>query len=134
MMRGMGRVGPVGIGRGAEEEVAAVLRAAGWTVLGRNVRCGRNELDIVGVDPGPPPHLAIVEVRWRASRSHGLPEETVGRRKTRALREGLGWLLARGSLPDGTPLPRLAVRLDLVAVEPGAGGGIVLRHHRGVMG
>jgi len=134
MMRGMGRDGPARIGRGAEEHVAAVLLASGWTVLGRNVRCGRSELDIVCVDPGPPPCLAVVEVRWRASRSHGLPEETVGRRKTRALREGLGWLLARGSLPDGTPLPRLAIRLDLVAAEPGPRGGIALRHHRGVMG
>jgi putative endonuclease len=130
----VGRDAPTAIGRDAEERVAALLRASGWTILGRNVRCGRHELDIVGVDPGPPPSLAIVEVRWRASRSHGLPEETVGPRKVRALHEALGWLLERGALPDGTPVPRLAVRLDLVAVEPGRDGRVVVRHHRGAVG
>ena len=130
----MGRQGPTAIGRDAEDHVAALLLASGWTILGRNVRCGRHELDIVAVDPGPPPCLAVVEVRWRASRSHGLPEETVGRRKTRALREGLGRLVGDGRLPDGTPLPRLAVRLDLVAVEPGPGGRVAVRHHRGALG
>ena len=42
----------------AEERVAEYLRAAGWTVLGRNVRMGRYELDLVGLDPGPPGALA----------------------------------------------------------------------------
>ena len=130
----MGSDGSVVIGRRVEERVAATLRAAGWTILGRNVRCGRHELDIVGVDPGPPATLVIVEVRWRASRSHGLPEETVGHRKRLALHRGLGWLLAAGALPDGTPLPRLPVRLDLVGVEPGSGGELAVRHHRGVLG
>jgi putative endonuclease len=122
------------IGRGIEREVAAGLIAAGWTVLGANVRCGRAELDIVAVDPGPPPALVIVEVRWRRSRRFGLPEETLDARKRWHLREGLGWLLERGALPDGTPLPRLPPRIDLVAAEPGPDGARVVRHHRGLGG
>ncbi len=116
-----------------EARVAERLAAAGWTVLARNVRCGRHELDIVALDPGPPASLVVVEVRWRASRSHGLPEETVGHAKRRALRAGLACLMARGTLPDGTPLPRLPVRLDLVAAEPDIHGLMIVRHHRAAL-
>ena len=57
-------------------------------VLGRRIRVGRLELDLVAVDPRPPPALVIVEVRWRRSRAFGLPEETVDGRKMARLRGG----------------------------------------------
>jgi putative endonuclease len=110
----------------AEDLVTRRLESAGWRVLGRNVRAGRAELDIVAVDPGPPPELVIVEVRWRASRRYGLAEETVDARKRGRLRVGAHRLRLAGALADGTPLPRLPLRFDLVAVEPGG----VVRHHR----
>ncbi len=120
-------------GDAAEDAVAAALAAAGWRILGRKVRVGRLELDIVAVDPGPPPALAVVEVRWRRSRSFGLPEETADGRKLRRLRLGAAGLVARGALADGSRLPGLPLRLDLVAVEPAAAGGrLRLRHHRGI--
>ena len=59
-------------GEAAEGLVARRLEAAGWTILGRNVHVGRRELDLVAVDPGPPPTLVIVEVRWRRRRDFGL--------------------------------------------------------------
>lgn len=120
-------------GDAAEEAVAAALEAAGWRILGRRVRVGRLELDLVAVDPGPPPVLAVVEVRWRRSRTFGLPEETADRRKLGRLRRGAAGLVARRTLPDGSLLPALPLRLDLVAVEPAATPGrLRLRHHRGV--
>jgi putative endonuclease len=121
-------------GDAAEDEVARRLLALGWALLGRRVRAGRSELDLVATDPGPPPSLVVVEVRWRRSRDFGLPEETVDRRKLVHLRVGVGRLLEAGRLPDGTDLPDLPVRLDLVAVEPPArpGGPVRIRHHRGI--
>ncbi|MBA2701467.1 MAG: YraN family protein, partial [Chloroflexi bacterium] len=68
-------------GDAAEELVAARLAADGWTILGRNVHVGRYELDLVAVDPGPPPALVVVEVRARRTRDFGLAEETVDHRK-----------------------------------------------------
>jgi putative endonuclease len=115
-----------------EALVAARLVAAGWTILGRNVRVGRSELDIVAVDPGPPPALVIVEVRWRGRRDFGFAEETLDHRKRAALRRGVGELLATGALPDGARPPPLPIRVDLVAVEPGRGGSPVVRHHRAI--
>ena len=86
------------------------------------------------VDPGPPQALVIVEVRWRRSRAFGLPEETVDRRKVGHLRAGAGRIQAAGRLRDGTLVPDLPIRLDLVAVEPPAlpGGRVRVRHHRGI--
>ena len=115
----------------AESLVLVRLLAAGWTVLARNVHVGRHELDLVAVDPGPPASLVVVEVRWRASRGFGLPEETVDHRKRSHIRMATYGLLDRGELPGGVQLPRLPVRFDLVVVEPDVRGGEpVVRHHR----
>jgi putative endonuclease len=118
-------------GDAAEELVAARLGAAGWTILARNVHVGRHEIDLVAIDPGPPPALVVVEVRWRVSRDYGLPEETVDHRKRRRVRAAAYGLLDRGELADGAPLPHLPLRFDLVVVEPGTGTGAPrIRHHR----
>ena len=116
-------------GDAAEALVASRLAGAGWTVLARNVHVGRHELDLVAVDPGPPAALVIVEVRWRAGRDFGLPEETVDHRKRVRVRAAAYGLLDRGVLPDGSPVPRLPLRFDLVVVEPGDR----VRHHRHAM-
>ena len=110
----------------AEEEVARRLEVAGWTILGRNVRMGRFELDLVAVDPGPPAALVVIEVRWRRTRDYGLPEETVDHRKRTRIRSGAFGLLDRGRLAGGEPLPRLPLRFDLVVLEPDG----AFRHYR----
>src|SRR6476619_2299160 len=120
-------------GDDAESAVAAELAGTGWTILARNVRVGRGELDIVAVDPGPPSALVIVEVRWRRSRAFGLAEETLDHRKRAHLRAAIGRLLEDG-LPDGRALPTLPFRVDLVVVEPPirAGEPPRTRHHRAI--
>lgn len=138
------------IGTDAEELVARRLRHLGWTILGRNVHVGRAEIDILAVDPSSPATLVAVEVRWRARRDFGLPEETVDRAKVARLRaaaltlregtppagrqgagrQGTGRPLVGRPLVGrqlvGVPIPRLPVRVDIVALE--SGGRI--RHHR----
>ena len=119
------------LGDTAESIVADRLTAAGWSVLGRNLRFGRNEVDLLVVDRGPPATLVVVEVRWRASRAFGVAEETFDWRKRAHLRAAVGRLVELRALPDGTMLPRLSIRIDLVVVEPGeAGGPMRVRHHR----
>ena len=116
-------------GDAAEQLVADHLSGTGWTILGRNVHIGRYELDLIAIDPGPPSWLVAVEVRWRASRAFGLPEETVDGRKRHRVRAAAYGLLERGLLPDGSVLPHLPIRFDLVVVEPGGR----IRHHRHAM-
>jgi len=113
-------------GDDAEAFAAAHLRTLGWRVLARQVRVGRSELDLLAVDPGPPPALVVVEVRWRSRRDFGLAEETVDGRKRARLHRAAFTLREIGQLPDGTPLPSLPLRFDLIVVEPGGR----LRHHR----
>jgi putative endonuclease len=113
------------MGARAEELAARHLRRLGWLVVGRNVRVGRAEIDILAIDPASPPTLVAVEVRWRATRSFGLPEETVGHAKLARLRA------AAQAMPEATPAAgprgrRLPVRVDIVAVEPPGR----IRHHR----
>ena len=123
-------------GDAAEGLAARYLGAAGWTVLGRNLRVGRGELDILAVDPGPPRTLVAVEVRWRRRRDFGLPEETVDWRKRRHVRRATFELLDRGRLADGTPVPALPLRFDLIVVEPASGREEPpqIRHHRHALG
>jgi putative endonuclease len=115
------------LGDAAEGAVVARLEASGWAVLGRQLRVGRAELDIVAVDPGPPRQLVVVEVRWRGRRDFGLPEETVDRRKrTRVHQAAFRWLTE-----NRPALSRLPIRFDLIVAEPGQGSGTpVIRHHR----
>jgi putative endonuclease len=119
-------------GAAAEELVALRLTAAGWRILGRNVRVGRGELDLVAVDPGPPAGVVVIEVRQRGRRDFGLAEETLDGRKRAALRRAVGTLRAWEALPDGTPMPHLPLRVDLVAIDPGPAGELSVRHHRGI--
>src|SRR5438132_4301951 len=113
-------------GDAAEARVATYLIGLGWRILGTHVHVGRAELDIVAVDPARPASLVIAEVRWRASRAFGLPEETVdGRKRARLHRAGFT-LRALGAMPDGSALPDLPLRFDLIVVEPEDR----LRHHR----
>lgn len=112
-------------GDAAESRVAVHLEGLGWQILATHLRVNRAELDILAVDPGPPSALVIVEVRWRGRRDYGLPEETVdGRKRSRLHRAGFV-LREAGRLPDGSVLPRLPMRFDLIVLEPGDR----LRHH-----
>jgi putative endonuclease len=119
-------------GDAAEALVADHLDALGWTILARNLRLGRREVDIVALDPGPPRAVVIIEVRWRIRRDFGLPEETFDWRKRAHLRAALGRMLETGVLPDGQALPAAALRVDLVVVEPPRVPGAAprVRHHR----
>ncbi len=120
------------IGDEGERIAALRLEALGWRILARNLHLGRDEVDLLAVDPGPPAALVVVEVRRRGRRDFGLAEETLDYRKRVALRRVIGALAAATVLPDGSPLPRLPLRLDLLAIDPGPDGRPSIRHHRAI--
>jgi putative endonuclease len=120
-------------GDAAELIVAERLAVLGWHVLGRNLRYGRSELDILATDPGPPPRLVAVEVRWRRSRDFGGAEESLDHHKRTLLRIGVARLLESGCLPNGSALPRLPIAVDLAVVEPGQGGRLSARLYRNAL-
>jgi putative endonuclease len=112
-------------GDAAESAVVDRLVAAGWSIRARQAHVGRAELDIVAIDPGPPPALVVVEVRWRRRRDYGLAEETVDRRKQSRLHQAAWrWL-------ETAHIPRLPLRFDLIVVEPGTDRSEPqIRHYR----
>ena len=98
-------------GRAAEEAAARYLVQAGWRLMGRNVRVGRGELDIVARRG---PVLAFVEVKARRTLTCGAPEDAVGAAKRRQVaRLAELWLAARPWALKGID----EVRFDIVAVD-----------------
>ena len=106
-------------------------------MLATGVRVGRDEIDIVALEAGRASALVFVEVRSHTTARFGAPEETVDRRKVGRLYRAALALRRLGRLADGTPLPRLAWRVDLIVVDvqPALAadvGGPVLRHIHGI--
>lgn len=67
-------------GHAAEQAAVALLRSKGYTIVATNYRCKLGELDIVARDGE---ELVFVEVRSRASASHGDALDAVGPAKQR---------------------------------------------------
>jgi len=107
-------------GSGAEDEAANYLDGLDWRVLARNVKVGRDEIDIVAVDPGPPAELVCVEVRSASTARFGAPEERVDRAKVGHLYRAM-----RGLTFD----VQLARRIDLVVIDR-RDGRVAIRHLR----
>ncbi len=94
-------------GRRGEALAEAHLVRAGYTVLDRNYRFLRGELDLVCLDD---PFVVFVEVKWRSDDAWGRPEEHVTPAQKAKLREtAAAWMHERRM--DGFP-----ARFDIVAV------------------
>jgi putative endonuclease len=114
---------------GAEAEAAAAehLVAHGWNILARNVRVGRDELDLVARDPGQA--LVVVEVRARSGTAFGTGVESVDARKVARLYRAAA-SLRRGGHPALGPGPLLhPLRVDLMTLSRHAGGAWHVEAH-----
>lgn len=96
----------------------------GWTVIARNWRCRRGELDLVAIDQE---WLVVVEVRARSSARFGTASESVdARKRARLLDLGARFVYERRWSGPW--------RIDVIAVDPSADGASALTHHRNVVG
>jgi len=71
-------------GKKAEDAAAEYLVNRGFTILEKNFRLTRGELDIIAEDDGT---LVFVEVRSRQSTRFGLPQETINYTKQQKVRK-----------------------------------------------
>ena len=94
------------LGKEGEEEAAAYLEAHGYTILHRNWRSGRFELDIVAEKDN---ELIVIEVKTRRNNEYGLPEEAVTSRKIRHIVSSTDSYLKKYAI--GLP-----VRFDIITV------------------
>lgn len=112
------------LGRYGERLVADHLGAQGWTILDRNWRGTRGELDLVALDGST---LVVVEVKTRSGPGFGHPAEAVTAVKLGRLRRLAGqWLAEHDVRPS-------AVRVDVVAVRSDLRPADRIEHLRGVL-
>lgn len=98
---------PHALGRWGEDRAARFLSRRGWTVLARNYRFGRREVDLV-VRRGD--LLAFVEVKTRAGVGYGAPQEAITALKRREIEAVARHYLAAHAFGE------VAVRFDAVAI------------------
>ena len=72
-----------GIGRRGEDEACKYLKSKGYTVLKRNYRAARGEIDIIAKKDR---HISFVEVKTRKNINFGYAFEAVNRDKQRRIR------------------------------------------------
>jgi putative endonuclease len=102
-------------GAQAEEIAAAHVEKLGWQVVARNVKVGRDEVDLLAIDPAPPRSLVFVEVRSVTSSVFGAPEERVDRAKVGHLYRAMAMLSSVEALDPAALFLRR--RVDLLVVD-----------------
>jgi len=104
------------LGAEGEERAARFLARRGYRIVGRNVRAGGVEIDIVARRGAC---IVFVEVKTRRSRRFGGPEEAVGPAKQRRLVRAAGaWLRDHDARARSTRFDVIAV----LAAEPDRAG------------
>lgn len=95
------------LGERGEDLAAKHLRRAKYRILGRNIRAGRNEIDIIAQTGDT---VVFVEVRTRAEIDPVPPEDTVNREKQRRIIAGAKAYIAAHPSTD------TYYRFDVIAV------------------
>lgn len=108
------------LGRWGETRAAEHLQGRGFTILHRNFRFRRNEIDLIARQGAL---VVFVEVKARAGDAFGHPLEAVTRRKRREIeRVARAWMQRHGRPGDEYRFDAIAVRgrpdaAELVHVE-----------------
>jgi putative endonuclease len=101
-------------GRQAEDLACAHLKAAGFDIVGRNVRVGRLELDVIGRRGQL---MVFCEVRSRSNDRTMTPAQSIDGRKVARVRQAAAqWLRAARPGP-------VQIRFDVASVMFDVSGG-----------
>lgn len=100
-----------------EELAAAFLKNKGYSILERNYRLHRNEIDIIALDKGC--HV-FVEVKARYATDFGYGFQAVNERKSEIIRRVAEAYLIR----NGLSLYDTQCRFDIISIDNG-----ILRHY-----
>ena len=111
---------PHELGAWGERLAGARLERRGWTILERNYRLGRREVDLIARKEGI---LAFVEVKTRSGAHFGPPEASVTWRKRREIETVARDFILRHPVGD------LVIRFDVVAIVVGRGRRLLRYEH-----
>ena len=108
------------LGRLGENAAAQFLIQAGCTILDRNWRSEQGEIDLIAREGD---QLLFVEVRTRASRQYGSPEESITPAKAQKI-----MLAAQDYLEIHTE-SELYWRIDVIAIDCDPSGRVIRLDH-----
>ena len=97
-------------GNAGEDAACAYLMQRGWTILERNVRRGRGEIDIVARKKDT---VAFVEVKRRSGLGYGRPAEAVNREKQMRIAHAAALYMQENNLSEAK------IRFDVIEILPG---------------
>lgn len=112
---------PKELGTRGEDAACAFLERRGHTIVERNWKDKRGEIDIISLEGE---ELVLTEVKTRSGEDFGSPEDAVDPRKQKRLRRLGGAYLTHASLDD------VSVRFDVIAIRYLGDDRALLRHHR----
>ncbi len=116
----MKKTGHVRFGARGEELAARYLEDRGYTILEKNYRSGRKEIDIIAKDRET---LVFVEVKSRSGQGMIPPYMSVGpRKRSRILRVASAYV-KHNELPRGTD-----IRFDVISVVVAPGTSVEIDH------
>lgn len=95
------------IGRQGEHAALEFLEQKGYTVVARNYRYKRSEIDLIVQKEN---WLVFVEVKLRSSKQFGFPEESVKEAKRKKILEGAAQYLEETNWKGN-------VRYDIIAIQ-----------------
>lgn len=96
------------IGTHYEQLAAEYLEKNGLKLLAKNFRCSQGELDLIAKDGA---YVVFVEVKYRSSRSKGMPAEAVNLQKQRRICRAARYYLYQNHMGEDTPC-----RFDVVSI------------------
>ncbi len=92
-----------------EELAVKFLENKGYTIVKRNYRYGKGEIDIIAKDPNED-GLVFVEVKSRKSLEFGHPEESINRNKIKQLKRIAELYLFENEIKE------ILCRFDVIAI------------------
>ena len=106
------------LGRRGEEQAASYIEEQGYTIIGRNVRLGRYEIDIIAVEAKV---LVFIEVKTRRTYRYGLPCEAVNPIKQQHIKQAAVYFVERlrrkaVESPLSDPISNYVLRFDIIEV------------------
>lgn len=90
-----------------EQAACDYLTGKGWHIIARNVRMGRNEIDIIAEKRKT---IAFIEVKRRSSTAYGQPAEAVNAEKQRRI------IQAAALYAESNNLQNAKLRFDVIEV------------------
>ena len=97
-------------GNEGEQAACAYLLKKGWTILDRNVRRGRGEIDIIARKRKI---IAFIEVKRRSSLNYGRPAEAVNTEKQKRIAQAAALYTQEQGLENEK------LRFDIIEILPG---------------